>query len=490
MLMVRRSIYRFFFFALCFISFDYLQSQVSDSLRKALANTRTPEGRVNTYLAMAKNCDNYDSSLCYINLGLKFCEESNYNFGKALLYISITRLSAEHSKFEESLNWGKRAISVSKSIRNDSLTAKAFLIVGAVEYEMANYDLAAADLHESLKYSEKNSYLRLMASAYNQLGLTHAVKKNRDYPTALKYYEKAEEIDLKIKSFRELGFVWLRMGAVYSSTKKFEKAEIYLSKALRLADSAKILTVQKWTLEAYSNLFRAQKKYTQALTVLFRSLAISRREKQASGIISSQGGIADMYSLSGEHKKALQYVDSAIQTALDNKVYSFLAITYNQKSMIYERSGEYKDALKWHKKTGKIEDSLFNKANSDNMNELEKKYETEKKEKELSEKNGELMVQKADNEKQQAQRNGFIIGSVLLLALLIFIFRGYRQKQKANVLIEIQKKEVEAQKRIIEEKQKEVMDSINYAKKIQQAHLPNEKYISRKLEELNKKNNT
>lgn len=57
------------------------------------------------------------------------------------------------------------------------------------------------------------------------------------------------------------------------------------------------------------------------------------------------------------------------------------------------------------------------------------------------------------------------------------IFRGYRQKQKANL-------EIKKQKELVEEKQKEILDSIHYARRIQNSLLPNEKYIQRKMEWL------
>ena len=325
-----------------------------------------------------------------------------------------------------------------------------------------------------------------MASAYNQLGLTYAVKKNRDYEKAFFYYSKAEELNLKTKNLRDLGFVWLRMGAIYTSIGTYDKAEYYLGKALRLADSAGIVTVEKWTLEAYSNLYRKQNKYKEVLPLLLRSLELSKKEKQFSGIISSQSGIADIYSRMGEHKKALLYSDSALENCMNSKVYSFLSIVYHNKSLIYERNKDYGNALKWFKMAKETEDSLFKKENSDNLNELEKKYETQKKEKELSEKKNELLIQKADNEKQQAQRNFFIAGTALFLGFSVFILRSYRQKKKANEIIAQQKREVELQKGLIEEKQKEIVDSINYAKRIQQAHLPNDKYISKKLGDLKK----
>ena len=66
----------------------------------------------------------------------------------------------------------------------------------------------------------------------------------------------------------------------------------------------------------------------------------------------------------------------------------------------------------------------------------------------------------------------------------IFIFRSYRQKQKANVIITRQKEEVEKAKELVDEKQKEILDSIHYAKRIQTALITSEKYIAKNLNRL------
>ena len=59
--------------------------------------------------------------------------------------------------------------------------------------------------------------------------------------------------------------------------------------------------------------------------------------------------------------------------------------------------------------------------------------------------------------------------------------------RKATKVIVEQKEVVEGQKQHIEEKQKEVLDSIHYAKRIQVALLPHEKYIERNLNRLQRK---
>ena len=62
----------------------------------------------------------------------------------------------------------------------------------------------------------------------------------------------------------------------------------------------------------------------------------------------------------------------------------------------------------------------------------------------------------------------------------MYAFRSYKQKQKINI-------EITQQKHIIEEKQKEILDSIYYAKRIQTALITPEKYIDRVLNKLNNK---
>jgi hypothetical protein len=64
------------------------------------------------------------------------------------------------------------------------------------------------------------------------------------------------------------------------------------------------------------------------------------------------------------------------------------------------------------------------------------------------------------------------------------MYNRFKITQKQKVIIEEQKKVVEEQKHLVEEKQLEILDSIHYAKRIQNAHLPSEKYFVRSLGRL------
>lgn len=98
-----------------------------------------------------------------------------------------------------------------------------------------------------------------------------------------------------------------------------------------------------------------------------------------------------------------------------------------------------------------------------------------------------------EKNKQGIIRNAFISGFVFLLLIALLILRGYRNKQKANLIISKQKQDVEKAKEIIEhqkkevdEKQKDILDSIRYAKRIQQSLMMPQKHIDKTLERLKK----
>jgi serine phosphatase RsbU (regulator of sigma subunit) len=141
--------------------------------------------------------------------------------------------------------------------------------------------------------------------------------------------------------------------------------------------------------------------------------------------------------------------------------------------MAYGKSGQYETAFEYQNLFVAMNDSIQSINNSRIITEMNTKYETDKKQKE----NELLQAQNqlsAATIKQQRIITWLVIGGLLItLVLAFFIFKGLKQQRKANKIISVQKKEVEKQKDLVEEKQKEIIDSINYAKRIQSSLLAN-----------------
>src|SRR5205814_262155 len=130
-------------------------------------------------------------------------------------------------------------------------------------------------------------------------------------------------------------------------------------------------------------------------------------------------------------------------------------------------------------------DSLFNEENTKKTVREEMQYEFDKRTSADSIRNIEQSKQETLKHNQEIQQQkiytyGGAIGFMLMLIVAGVSFRAYRQKQKANEIIS-------HQKYLVDEKQKEILDSIHYAKRIQQSLLPTEKYLEKNLGRLKKK---
>lgn len=128
--------------------------------------------------------------------------------------------------------------------------------------------------------------------------------------------------------------------------------------------------------------------------------------------------------------------------------------------------------------------------NQSNQNLQFHKAENEKRAKELDLANKEKSLQEVELKQQMFYVWLMLAGVLVMAAFAFFIFRSFQQKKKANYLLEkqskeitLQKIEIEAKSKLIEQKNIETEQSIQYAKRIQHAILPPKEEISQYLKD-------
>ncbi|MBL7937478.1 MAG: SpoIIE family protein phosphatase [Bacteroidia bacterium] len=140
-------------------------------------------------------------------------------------------------------------------------------------------------------------------------------------------------------------------------------------------------------------------------------------------------------------------------------------------------------ALNYLFKYDSIAKLIYNENNANSISEMKTLFETEKKDQE----NKSLALQNklsSQTIKQQKLITYFTVGGFLIVSFLaFFIFKGLKKQRKANAIIAFQKQEVQHQKELVDEKQKEILDSIHYAKRIQAALLANKDLVDKNLPE-------
>ncbi len=215
-----------------------------------------------------------------------------------------------------------------------------------------------------------------------------------------------------------------------------------------------------------------------------KEYAYSKQMKSNNNIAYAACDLAYMYAMEKKTDLLDQYAAEAKIAA--ERTGSFPAHRYvgGWLSEAYEITGNTKVALEFYKMYANAKDSINDRERIEKSSRAEAQSGFETKVEQLKkeeEKRKAIAEEKEQN--QQVIRNILIAGFLIAMILLLIAYRSYVQKKKANVIISKQKQEVETQKVKIEEKNKEITDSINYAKFIQRSILPDPQEIMKAFPE-------
>lgn len=388
--------------------------------------------------------------------------------------------------YEKAFENAKQAQQQAEKLNYKKGIANAYNNTGIIYWNQGNYERSLEAHLKTLHIREEIGDKKGIASSYNNIGFIYESQKN--YEKVLEYHFKSLKIRNEIGDKKGIANSYNNIGNIYYKQGNYELALNNYLKSLTISAELGNLQGIAYSYNNIGNIYFYQGNYEKALNNFLKSLKIKKEigAKQGIGIVDLN--IGSTYIKQNKLEEAYHYLNQSLIISREigdkegvKEAYSFLSDLYNKK-------GDYKQAYEYHKLFSDIKDTLLNEESSKQITEMNTKYDSEKKDKELIKKDAEINIQQAETEKQNLQRNAFIIGFALVFVLAFFIFRGYRQKQSANklleaknMLIENQKQLVENKNEIIEEKQKEIISSITYAKRIQNAILPSDKLVKKQL---------
>jgi serine phosphatase RsbU (regulator of sigma subunit)/predicted negative regulator of RcsB-dependent stress response len=384
------------------------------------------------------------------------------------------------------------------------------------------YDTAFYFSSSALKLAQQLNFKKGVSSSNYHTGLIYSYQGN--YLKALEYYFASLKIDEECDDKRMMAAHLGNIGIVYDNLSDYERALDYYFRALKLDEEiGEKKRTASW-LGNIANIYSIQTDYHKAMDYCFKGLRIDEEFGNKEGMMYRFVCIGDIYKAQGKTKKALEYYNNALKLddELGNK--NATATTLLEMGILYTANGKYKEAelclkraidiesgigamddlrkteealsdfytttkqykesLIHYQKAMVLKDSLFTveknkEITRHEMNrEFQKKIDAQKAEQDIKD-----AITQAEKKKQQ-----FIIILVsailiLVLAFVIFIFSSLRTTRKQKQTIEIKNIETEHQKKIIEEKNKDITDSIHYAKQIQSALLREEAHVSKHLPE-------
>lgn len=524
------------------------QSGEIDSLKKVAANSTKDSNLVNTYLELAKLYTRIDSdtALFYCNQTIKTGKEVNNYKGIANAYRQIGIVYYMKAEYDKAIDNFTKSLQTWQDAGDEKGVGRAYMNIGIIYFNLGQYDKALENYMKSSDIQARINDIDGLARSHNNIANIYTYQNNTGL--ALEYSFKSLKSHEELGNEEEVATTLYNIGNIYEAQLDLKRAIDYYEKALTISEK---LGDKKQMADIYDNIGSVYQKmgdgvldtitesqqndlYSKAISCYEKSLPlyseigfekgisksfsrigkINLSRKQFNSVLANFEKSRDSYEAMGDkfelgdtylyigkyynaikkYRPALENLKRAKSLADElNSLELSMEVT-DEMSKSYAALGEYKDAYEMHYLSREIEKKFRNVASKQDITNQEINYQVNKKQREmeLEQQKKDLMAQEEIRRQSMITTFAFIaLGLVALMAF--FIFRGYRIKQKSNVLLAAQRDEIlqkneellqlneeitaqreltEHQRDIAIQRQKEITDSIVYAKRIQAAVMP------------------
>lgn len=395
------------------------------------------------------------------------------------------RSSRDPKKMEE-FAW--KELAVSQRLHYQKGIGYAYSHIGLCYEYKGNSDMAIYYHNKALQLRKRIKDKPGEASAYNNIA--NSMIAMGDYVTALTMHLKSLKIREELQDSNGIAMSNLNIGNIFSIQDKYDEALEYYFKAAKLAKGTNDVALGN-AYNNIANMYSSKGNYMVSLSYHLKSLHIWEQANDKVGLVSTYNnmgnnfyksgyfetalmykikaydlsiqigdkknlayaceGIANIYTDRNNYPEALNYYKKMLALATESNNKKLIQIAYDGFASLYKKMGNFKEAFAYKELYNNMKDSLLGLESRRQISELNTKYETEKRAKEILLLTKEKELNAQIIKQQQFVRWGLIAGLVVLLVMSIGIYRRYLFKQRAN--LELTKTQDELYK-LIEQKEK------------------------------------
>ncbi|MFI5203421.1 MAG: SpoIIE family protein phosphatase [Flavobacteriales bacterium] len=367
------------------------------------------------------------------------------------------------------LDAAKKALQLAKRSNNRNALVSAHFLMGS-EYnatqmlsDALTHLLQAVAIAEEKPYSNKMRLIQL----YNNTGITYSQKEQ--HKKSIAYFKKALIISGQEKMrFQEAVFN-NNIAIEYKEGKQYVEARKHLFAAANIIRELGREAILTNVMINVGTTFFENGEIDSAVYYYRTTLNLLKKYPNDAVLKTAFTNISEYHLYKHNYDSCIYYSLAAIAKAdtINDKI--LLKSTYLHLAKAYGQKGDSKKSIYYVSLYSRVLETLYSDEEMKKMNEAENMFQAYKKrsEEELNRKNE--LIEQEQRKREKAIFWVMLVGSGILLIALYILYRRFREKKEANTLLISQKNE-------IEEKKKEITDSITYAERIQSALLtPTEK---------------
>jgi tetratricopeptide (TPR) repeat protein len=412
------------------------------------------------------------SGLLYFHKSLAYRRKSGNKKAIAQSLNNIGSIYDNTGQSEKAMKVYNESFNLYKSCKDENGMAMTLNNMAYHYNNIGDLKMCIKIYNKCLKYQEKNKDLR--GQAYSLNNIASIYKTQGQIEKSLEYFRKSYEIHKSMNNKAGMGVTLNNIGNNYYLGGQLDSARKYYTKSLEYRKEINEKSGIAQSIANLGTLFQKERKYNEAIHNYKQAMNLQREINDKRAYASGSSNLAVTYICLKEYALAQKYLDTAFQYSKELGNVLLSRNVEKVKAQADSATGNFSGAFEHYKKFIILRDSLNNVETRKASLTSQLNYEFEKKEAILKEQQlKERAIAKSNSLIQQ-----IIIWAVVIGLLIVIIFA---------VSIKKTLKTTHLQKLMIEEKQREILDSIHYAKRIQNSLLPSNKYIEGNFTRLKSK---
>ncbi len=367
----------------------------------------------------------------YLRNAIALSEKTNDKKRMSRSYLQLARFYDQYGQLSEAQHALAHVEQQLAYFHDTAIEATFFMLRGIIYYFEGTYDKAIDDMWKARSLYELLGDSTTVASCYINIGVDYLELDNPD--KALEYYQKGLEVYKNTGYEKGVAMALGNIGVIYKIKNDFDKALDYYHQSLQVNEQHGYLEEARVDLNNIGVLYEEKGDYKKASEFHKKSQEVSESLDSPWGILSSKFNLALIAFKIGNYGKAIYDFDEIIETAQVLNYKEFIKDSYKVLSEIYQKTGNLQLALDYRIAYETWKDSLISEHHLNQVAELETKYETEKKEKQIA-----LLAQEKKIQEKEAQRQatmkkaslGGLFAVLLLASLFIYLLRQRIKNQK------------------------------------------------------------
>ncbi len=361
-----------------------------------------------------------------IQLGTKI----NAPYWIGLGQYNVGYIKAKEAKDREAIENFRAAIPYFRKVGKVERAAACMLNMGNCLDKIGDMDGSINVTLEAIQILEKTEFKSSLGLAYNAMGVTF--NNLFDYAKAEQYFKKTIEIAKEIKDTGRHIFALFGAATSMASAEKFREANVYAGEAMRLA---KAFGQDFQLCIAHECMAEVSLKAKQAMPTIEnaqKALFFAKAAKDAHYELIATITLSDGYGLKNDQHQRIRYLNLAKDISEKQNIIFQMTDIYKGLSEAYAALNNDKEAFTYFKKHIFYKDSLKGERDKNNVIELETRYQTAKKEKQLTQQ--QLAIANKEVELRKSREiNVFSIGAALVALLAAsMVFLHYRNRRRLH----------------------------------------------------------